>query len=641
MPKINGTRAPLPTLSNDELEIFTKCKNDILEFIKYVQIFNPEPSKGWLNFADVIFPKQKKILKDLQENWMKKYIVLLSPRQSSKTTLVLVFILWLITFTSSSNVGIMANKKENARKIFRRFSGMYERLPKMFRLSATTSDSKFELELADGTVVFCAATTKAGLRSESLTFQYLDEFAWLPTVQLQSEFWTSNLPVMQSMNGGMVVSSTPQGKDIFYDLFVKTQKEINGEKNPQYDPKWLLEKIHWKDVDPTGKGRDEKWKQQTIRDLSVGGKNGMERFAQEFDNSFEIQAGVARFFNQDIVASFRNLPPMYEWVPDRDYVGEPIKIYDQVGDQSFLIGVDLSEGKFQNFSTVLGLSVRKQKIDGQMDLDTFVVRQAFQFMHAGTLPDDLFNLLFQFIMTQLNDKWFMIFELNDVGRLFSVRFENLLDEIASNEFAKKNIMFKQMLTDKFSGDHDMMISYLTRRMYRSLGGAKKRGYIPWGFKSDRKNSIELKSNLKTVIDKRIVSVCDEYLLEEMRLFEDRKGKEAMTHRGYEGVGHFDLVTALKFSTWMLSDRSRMKDVMSITPLIDPSYSRERQMLDAILGANSSRTPRESMRKQMQKENMEQLQTPGEVPLKYDETNIKDFGDVTSMWKPLHRIWRKR
>lgn len=635
------TARSIPTLTPEELEIFRKCSEDILEFVKYVKIFNPAPGKGWLVFGDVIYPKQKQILKNLQKNWNKKFTVLLSPRQSSKTTLVMVFILWLITFMTSANVGILANKKDNARKIFRRFSGMYERLPKMFQLALSTSDSKFEMELDDGTVVFCAATSKSGLRSESLTLLYLDEFAWLSTTDLQSEFWTSNYPIMEAMSGGLIVSSTPNGKDLFYDLYCKTQKELKGEPNPKYDPKWVLEQIHWKDVDPRGIGRDDKWKEQKIRDLGVGGQNGLERFAQEYDNSFEIQAGVARFFNQDVVASLHPRTPIYEWVPNKDYVGEPIKLYDRIGDQTFLIGVDLAEGKFQNFSTVVGLSVRKQKIQGDTGLETYFADQAFQFMHAGILPDDLFDLLFEFITTQLNDKWYLIFELNDVGRLFSVRFENLLGEITSGEFSKKNDLFKQLLTDKFSGDNDMMLSYYTRRTYRSLGGAKKRGYIPWGFKSDRKNSVELKANLKSVIDKRTVSVCDEYLLEEMRLFEDRRGKEALNHQGYEGLGHFDLVTALKFATWMMSDRSRMKDVMSITPLMDNTYSRERQFLDAVLGANAIRSPRQSLRKQMERENMEQLMTKGEVPLKYDQVGVQDLGDVTSSWQHFGKLFRKK
>ena len=638
--KSTVTRTAKPTLTAEELEIFAACADDILEFIKYVKIFNPEPGRGWLNLGDVIYPKQKKILKDLQNNWRKKYTVLLSPRQSSKTTLVMIFILWLITFTSSSNVGILANRKDNARKIFRRFSQMYERLPAMFRLSAATSDSKFEMELADGTIVFCAATSKSGLRSESLTLLYLDEFAWLPTPDLQSEFWTSNYPIMQSMDGGLIVSSTPNGKDLFYDLWRKTQKKINGEDNPLYDSKWVLEQIHWRDVDPRGIGRDDKWKEQTIRDLAVGGKNGAERFAQEFDNSFEIQAGVARFFNQDIVARMQWQPALYEWIP-KGYTGEPMKIYDYVEDQSFLVGIDISEGKGLNFSAAIGLSVRKVKLNGQTDLDTFATRQAFQWMHARTLPDDFFNFLFEFLITQLNDKWFLIFEINDVGRTFSLRFENLLDEILTNEFSKKNNLFKQLLTDKFSADNEMMVDYLKRRVYRSLGGAKKRGYIPWGLKSDRKNNVDLKNNLKTTVDKGNIKILDQFLLEEMRLFEDKKGKENIDHGTYDGISHFDLVTALKYSTWMLSDRSRMQDVLAINPLIESGTSREAQYLDAILGANSSRNPADSFRKQMERDNMEELKSEDEVPLNYREIKSEDMGDLTSMWKPFGRLWRKR
>lgn len=632
-------RAPTPSLTKEELAIFQKCSDDILEFIKYIKIFNP--ARGWLNLDEVIFPKQKKILADIQKNWRDKYIVLLSPRQSSKTTLVLIFILWIVTFTSSANIAILANRKDNAKKIFRRFSGMYEKLPQMFRLSATISNSKTEMALDDGTIIFCGATSKSGLRSESLTFLYLDEFAFLPSPELQSDFWTANYPIMQSMSGGLVVSSTPRGKCLFFDLYRKTQKEIEGEPNPLYDPKWILERINWRDVDPRGKGRDEKWKQQTIRDLGVGGKNGAERFAQEFDNSFEIQAGIARFFNQEIIAGLLPKPPLFEWRPNKDYLGEPMKIFDQVADQLFLVGVDISEGKNLNFSTVVGLSIRKEKIDGEIDLDTFAAKQAFQFMHSGILPDDFFNFLFEFVITQLNDKWFMIFEINDVGRIFSLRFENLIAELTSNEFSKKNELFKQFLTDKFSGDNEQMINYLTRRVYRSLAGASKRSYIPWGLKVDRKNTVDLKNNLKTVVDKGRIKILDEYLLEEMRLFEDRRGKENINFPNYQGTSHFDLTTALKFSTWMLSDRSRMADVLSITALIESGYSRERQYLDAILGANSARTPRESLRRQMQMENEEELKSEGEVPLRYSEISGKDMGDLTSLWKPFKRLTYKK
>jgi hypothetical protein len=633
-----NTRTPVPTLTKEELEIFIECAKDILSFIKYIKIYNPK--RGWLNLNDVIYPKQRKILKDLQENWHKHFIVLLSPRQSSKTTLVLIFILWLITFNDAANVGILANKKDNARKIFRRFSGMYDKLPAMFRLSSSVSDSKFELELADGTIVFCAATSKSGLRSESLTLLYLDEFAWLPTKELQSEFWTSNYPIMQSMDGGLIVSSTPQGKDLFYDLWKKTQKNIGGEKNEDFDPKWLLEQIHWRDVDPRGIGRDEKWKQQTIRDLSVGGQNGLERFAQEFDNSFEIQAGVARFFNQEVIAKMTWQPPLWEWSP-KGWEGEPMKIYDQVGDQSFLVGIDMSEGKGENFSTVVGLSIYKEHADTELDLNKYVVRQAFQWMHSKTLPDDFFTFVFNFLITQLNDKWFLIFEINEVGRIFSVRFENLIEEVMNNEFSRKNEFFKQILVDKFSGNNEKMLAYLKRRTYRSVSGAKKRGYIPWGMKTDRRNNAELKNNLKTLVDKSDLRVFDPYLLEEMRLFEDKKGKENIKHDQYDGTSHFDLVAALKFASWMLSDRNRMEDVLAITPLLEMGKTREQQYLEAVLAANSARTGREAFRQQLERENMEELKSEGDVPLQYDEIKMKDMGDVTSMWNSFKGFVRKR
>lgn len=160
-------------------------------------------------------------------------------------------------------------------------------------------------------------------------------------------------------------------------------------------------------------------------------------------------------------------------------------------------------------------------------------------------------------------------------------------------------------------------------------------------KTDRRNNAELKNNLKTVVDKGNLRVYDQYLLEEMRLFEDKKGKESIKHDQYEGTSHFDIVAALKFASWMLSDRNRMADVLAITPLLETGKTREQQYLEAVLAANSARTGREAFRNQLQKENMEELKSGNEVPLKYDEVKMEDMGDITSMWTPFRGFTRKR
>jgi hypothetical protein len=499
---------------------------------------------------------------------------------------------------------------------------MYKKLPAMFKLSVEIGDSKTELELADGTVVFCSATTRSGLRSESITFLYLDEFSWLQTPELQSEFWQANYPILESMSGGLCVSSTPNGKDLFYDLVQKG-------KDPT-DPKWILLQINWQDVFE----RDEVWKAAKIKDLTVGGKEGKEVFAQEYDCSFEVITDKVRFFNQLALDAYKVKNPIDEWLPHQEYIGEPIKIYEEIEDQHFIIGIDISEGKGLNFSTMLGLSLRKKKTMADYDVALFDTRQSFNYMNAFILPDDFFDLVFKFIFERLNDMWYMIVEYNDVGRLFSNRFSNLLEEINSQTFSKKNEYFKDILIDKFEGDAERMSAYLNRRMYRATG---KKGLVQYGFKTDRRTGVELKDNMKTMVDKKNLDLCDYNLLEEARLFEDKRGGEQIVFDNIKGQGHFDCLSALKFALFPFSNRDLIKDILNISPLREGNVSRESQFLEAIIGANSVSNHKDQLKKELQEDNMRQLR--GEFPaLNYAEE--RDLGNVTNGWK-RRSLWRKR
>jgi hypothetical protein len=94
---------------------------------------------------------------------------------------------------------------------------------------------------------------------------FLDEFAFVPT-NIADEFFNSVYPVISSgKTTKIIIVSTPNGMNLFYKLWMDAIGKKNGYKPFE---------IHWSMVP----GRDEKWKEETIRNTSE------EQFRQEFES---------------------------------------------------------------------------------------------------------------------------------------------------------------------------------------------------------------------------------------------------------------------------------------------------------------------------------------------------------------------
>jgi len=96
---------------------------------------------------------------------------------------------------------------------------------------------------------------------------FLDEFAFVPR-NIAEEFFASVYPTISSgKTSKIIVVSTPNGLNHYYKMWVDAT-----EKRSEYVP---IE-VHWKDTP----GRDDKWREQTIRNTSE------EQFKQEFETEF-------------------------------------------------------------------------------------------------------------------------------------------------------------------------------------------------------------------------------------------------------------------------------------------------------------------------------------------------------------------
>jgi len=106
--------------------------------------------------------------------------------------------------------------------------------------------NKGDIELENGSKVFTAATTAAGIRSKSVNLLYIDEAAIIPN-NIADQFFTSVYPVVSAgKTTKILITSTPLGYNHFWKFWNDAENGRNGFV-PLFIPYWEIP------------GRDEKW----------------------------------------------------------------------------------------------------------------------------------------------------------------------------------------------------------------------------------------------------------------------------------------------------------------------------------------------------------------------------------------------
>jgi hypothetical protein len=166
-------------------------------------------------------------------------------RQAGKTTTSAAYILWYTLFQADKNVAILANKEKTSREILSRYQLMYENLP-IWMQQGIKVWNKGDIELENGSKVFTAATTAAGIRSKSVNLLYIDEAAIIPN-NIAEQFFTSVYPVVSAgKTSKILITSTPLGYNHFWKFWNDAENGRNGFV-PLFIPYWEIP------------GRDEKW----------------------------------------------------------------------------------------------------------------------------------------------------------------------------------------------------------------------------------------------------------------------------------------------------------------------------------------------------------------------------------------------
>jgi len=304
-----------------QVEEFIRCQDNPVYFIEnYLQIVTLD--HGLQPFK--MFNFQKEMVDTFHNN---RFSICKLPRQSGKSTTIIAYLLHYAIFNSNVNIAILANKAAIARDLLGRLQLAYENLPKFIQ-QGVINWNKGSLELENGSRILAAATSSSAVRGGSYNIIFLDEFAYVPN-NIAEQFFSSVYPTISSGKSSKVmIVSTPHGMNMFYKLWNDAQHKRNS---------YIPIDVHWSEVP----GRDEKWKEETIKNTSEA------QFRTEFD--CEFLGSVDTLINSSKLRVMSHINPetsnagldMYE-KPDKDkrYVITVDVARGTVNDNSAFVVVD-------------------------------------------------------------------------------------------------------------------------------------------------------------------------------------------------------------------------------------------------------------------------------------------------------------
>jgi len=211
---------------------------------------------------------------------------------SHNTITSAIFIVWYLCFHYDRNILAIANKMATTTEIIDKIRVAYQHLP-FFLKPGVTNNGATGMKFDNGVRLFSQATTKTAAIGFTIHLLYADEFAHIPQNYLTS-FYRSIYPTLSSSEiSRIIISSTPNGMNLFYDIY---SNAVEG-KN-EYKPI----RIDWWQVP----GKDEKWKKREIANLG-----SEELFNQEYGNQF--LASSRMLLSSNILTYLKRINNEFKW----------------------------------------------------------------------------------------------------------------------------------------------------------------------------------------------------------------------------------------------------------------------------------------------------------------------------------------
>jgi len=382
-PNLKKANVPVE-FTKEQIEEYQKCMGDPVYFIQeYMKIVSLD--EGLVPFK--MYDFQQNMVKTFHDN---RFTICKLPRQSGKSTTIIAYLLHYVLFNQNVNVAILANKSSTARDILGRLQLGYENLPKWLQ-QGVVSWNKGSLDLENGSSILAASTSASAIRGGSYNIIFLDEFAYVPT-SLAEEFFSSVYPTISSGKSTKVmIVSTPHGMNMFYKLWTDAQSKKND---------YIPLEVHWSEVP----GRDEVWKEETIRNTSQS----------QFNSEFECE-----FLGSiDTLIAPHKLKVMPYVDPIQSHAD--LDIFEKPDPKkTYFLTADVSRGTSQDYSAFLVLDVTEMPY-------RVVAKYRNNEIKPLIFPQKIHEV------AKAYNECFVLVEVNDIGEQvanalqFDLEYENLV-----------------------------------------------------------------------------------------------------------------------------------------------------------------------------------------------------------------------
>jgi hypothetical protein len=413
-----------------EYEEIKKCARDIIHFANtYCTVMTDE---GYMKIQ--LRPYQEKVLRSYQGN---RWNIFLAARQIGKTITSSIFLTWYLLFHFDKNVLLMSNKGATTKEIMDKIKAIMEGLP--FYLKPGVNKKDVMTMIFDNKCrIIGQNTTKTGGIGFTIHLLFLDEFAHIQE-GIKRPFYENVYPTLSSSKiSRVIITSTPNGYDLFHDLYKGAVDGMN-----EYAPM----RVDWWDVP----GRDDAWKAREIANLG-----SEEAFNQQYGCQFLSSSSlllsadeIKRLQQFEVDFVFQEIDALDDLFIDYSQLRwDPEFDIDSVEDHKnfFVISVDLSEGVGRDYTVfnIFKLVAIDEKIISQTRnpgsiADFFGITQVGMFRSNIHNIDDVSKILYTLCVNVFDQENLrLIIEYNTYG---STLIKNLITLYpSSNDFDEETIV---------------------------------------------------------------------------------------------------------------------------------------------------------------------------------------------------------
>lgn len=427
---------------------------------------------------------------------------------SHNTVVAGIFLTWYLIFHADKNIMLAANKGDTAKEILDKVKSIIVNLPFWLK-PGLISFRQFSISTDAGSRILATTTTEKAAIGFTIHLLFLDEFAHVRP-NIQKSFYDNIYPVISSSHTSkMIITSTPNGYELFQELYQNSIDEKNEFRNMN---------IPWWEVP----GRDEEWAKKQIANMGEDAFN--EQFACQFQRSDllllnsnqlkKLKSDISEFEHHafevldDYNINYNNLL----W--KKDYNIENLK------NDTIITSIDLAEGVGRDYTVmqIFKVTAKKERNIYILENELFELDKHFFLDQIGIFRDNL---------TSIDDFAKMCYNMFFSNRLFDL--DKLKVVLEWNTYGS---FFDEKMRNLFGGDKYDDSIYL--KTFHRKGGLRKKIGVRQDSETKQRNCAEIKN----CIDKQQIIIHDKWTIQEFGHFtKNKKGSyEAST-------GHDDAAMA--------------------------------------------------------------------------------------------------